>query len=111
MKILYAVMAILGVLVILAEIGLHIAAAISPTFSYELNHVVLIAGAIIGFWGLFQVEPKGAKEIAGIIADVLPKFGRRSTDAVAVPEAETTVKAVPVTSVPRDEADGFEPTP
>jgi cytochrome c biogenesis protein CcdA len=73
-----AIMATIGVLVILSEVGLHIYSAITHT-KYEIDHIVLLAGALLGFWGFYWIDGKSA---AGAVAVI--RGGRRSTDAPVV---------------------------
>jgi hypothetical protein len=104
-------LATLGVLVVVAEIALHIYGYFSKN-PYELNHAVLLFGVILGFVGFYIIDPRKAEDGGGFlvrsgvdIIKALPRFGRRSTDAVAIPDAKTEVKALPV------DPDDKPPTP
>lgn len=110
-------LAALGVLVVLAEVILHF---VSWYFSreYELNHGIVLVGAVIGFVGFYMLDPMSAQGGAGVIVDSatriiqsLPRFGRRSTDAVAVPGSTTAVVALPTEppAPPTGESGGIKP--
>lgn len=111
-------LAAIGVLVVLGEVALHFASWYFEK-AYEMNHGVLLVGAVVGFVGFYMLDPKAAEGGAGFlvgagerIAKALPRFGRRASDAIAVPNVETLTTAIPVPApLPRDEADGIEPTP
>lgn len=99
-------LAVTGVLVILIEIALHVWAVFTGQ-QYELNHWVLITGALMGFAGCFGLDPKRSGAGFKLVVDgstkileKVPRFGRRSTDAVAVPTSETKVTAVPAPTPP-----------
>lgn len=90
----WGLLAALGVSVVLTEVVLHVLGSIEMIPKYEVNHTVLIIAVVCGFVGLYQMDPKGTREMVSVVTPFLPRFGRRSTDAVAVPEAETKVTAV-----------------
>jgi hypothetical protein len=99
-------LAVIGVLVILIEIALHVWAVFTGQ-EYELNHWVLITGALMGFAGCFGLDPKRSGAGFKLVVDgstkileKVPRFGRRSTDAIAVPSSETKVTAVPSPPAP-----------
>lgn len=89
-----------GALIVLAEITLHFIAAYTGRESYELNHAVLLTGAVVGFIGFWMIGPKDAESAAGFIMDKGITFvkavrgGRRSTD--------TPVITIPPVSSPTD---------
>jgi hypothetical protein len=79
-------MAILGLIVILSEIGLHLYSAITHTH-YEMDHIVLMIGAVIGMWGCYLVDRKTAEGAVGFVAGSVGQIvrgGRRSTDTPVV---------------------------
>jgi hypothetical protein len=83
------IMATIGVLVILIEIGLHVFSAITHTH-YEMDHVALLSGAILGFIGFYLVDSRGATGAATVVVGSAGQLiravrgGRRSTDAPVV---------------------------
>jgi hypothetical protein len=77
-----SVMATIGVLVILTEIGLHVYSAVTHT-KYEMDHTVLLAGALMGFWGFYWVDGKSATAAVAVL-----RGGRRSTDTPVVVPAQ-----------------------
>lgn len=87
-------LASIGLLVILGELALHFIAYLTDV-KYELNEAVILIGALLGFVGFWIIDPKKTKDGATVIGDFVPRFGRRKTDPVAIPLAETTVAAVP----------------
>lgn len=65
-------LAALGVVGLLAEIGLHSWTVIRhvlgiPGDIYELNRGVLVVSAVIGFVGFYMINPAGAEGGAGIL--------------------------------------------
>lgn len=82
------IMAGIGVLTLLSEVILRIAAYIRKDDTFELDHWVLAIGALIGFVGFYVLDSKKTKEATEVITGMV-KFGRRRTDAVAVPETLT----------------------
>lgn len=98
-------MAVIGVLIVIAEIALHFISWYLER-DYEMDHMVVIIGAVIGFVGFWTLDPKETKEGAAVLKDLwpsLPRFGRRKSDAIAVPEVKTEITAVPV---PKEEPRG-----
>lgn len=97
------VLAAIGVLAVVGELVLHVAGAISPKFNYEINELVLGVSVLFGFVGFWMIDPKQTKEGGAVLvewgAKFIPKFGRRSTDAVAIPKVETTTTAQSIPSV------------
>lgn len=106
------IMAIIGVLILLVEIGLHIWAVFTHQ-EYDLNHWVLIVGMVFGFVGFYIQDPKKTSEGATVLVQNgveilknLPlRLGRRSTDAVVVPDPDPTTTVV-VTTPPPEDTDG-----
>lgn len=89
------VMAGIGVAVLLSEVVLHIMSWYLRR-DYELNHVVLVIGVLIGFAGFWTIDSKKTKDGVDTVRDLVPRFGNRSTDAIAVPGVETKTTAIPV---------------
>lgn len=83
------VMATIGVLVILIEIALHVFSAITHT-RYEMDHVALLSGAILGFIGFYLIDSRGATGAATVVVGSAGQLiravrgGRRSTDTPVV---------------------------
>jgi Tfp pilus assembly major pilin PilA len=88
-----SVMAAIGVLVILTEIGLHVYSAITHT-KYEMDHTALLSGAVVGFVGFYLIDSKSATATANIVvgsgAQIIRavRGGRRSTDTPVVVPAQ-----------------------
>lgn len=88
------ILAGIGVATVLSEVVLRIVSVITGK-QYELDHLVIAIGAVIGFVGFWSIDSGKTKAAAEILTNILPRFGRRGTDPIAVPETETVVKAVP----------------
>lgn len=95
-------MAVIGVMIVVAEIALHFISWYMER-DYEMDHMVVIIGAVIGFVGFWTLDPKETREGAAVLRDLIPRFGRRSSDAVAVPEVKTEIVAKPVPEEPHGE--------
>lgn len=102
-------LAAIGVVVLLAEVGMHFYGYFHG-IDYELNHPVLYVAMIIGFVGFYMINPKGAeggsniltRDITEIISVI--RTGRRSTDSFAVVIPPTEVP--PVTPTKMDDESG-----
>lgn len=98
--------AVIGLLIVVAEVGLHFLSWYLGK-DYEMNHFVVAIGAVLGFWGFWTMDPKKTEDGAHVLSDLIPGaklFGRRKSDAVAVPEVTTVITAKPVT--PPEEPNG-----
>lgn len=100
-RVAFIVAAAIGALILLTEVGLHIASTITDR-EFELNHGILLIGILFGFVGFYGLDPKRARDGAGFAVDqtvkvinALPRFGRRKSDAVAVPGIETRTTPIP----------------
>lgn len=80
----------IGVLVVLAEVAMRIASFYLDR-PFELDHTILIAGAVLGFWGFWMINPEKTKEGVEVLTDFVPRFGRRKTDPIAQPDTVTTI--------------------
>lgn len=105
-KVAFKLLAGLGVLLGLVGIGVDIYGAVTST-TIEVPHTVYWGAILFGFVGFFGLNPDSAERGANIATNTVtrvlnalpvPRFGRRSTDAVAVPKVETTVTAEPIAS-------------
>lgn len=106
----FVVLASVGALVLLTEVALHIAGSFTGR-TYEIDHGVVFLGMLFGFVGFYGLDSKRA--IAGgtfiidssvKIMNAFPvKFGRRSTDAVAIPTGTPIVPAAPPPAKPEPE--------
>lgn len=112
-----AIMAGIGLVILVACAVVEVAGVITGK-GWEIPHTVFYVGLVVGFVGFYGRDPKRAKDggefvvtSAVRILGALPRFGRRASDAVAIPGVETKVTAVPTQKLPRDDADGIEPTP
>lgn len=107
----FVVLASIGALVLLSEIALHIAGSFTGR-TYEIDHGVVFLGMLFGFVGFYGLDSKRAIAGGAFIVDssvkimnAFPvKFGRRSTDAVAIPTGTPIVPAAPPPAAP-DPAD------
>lgn len=113
-RIAFGICAAIGGIVLLTEVALHIVSA-STSRTYELNHGVTLIGILFGFVGFYGLDPKRARDGGAFLVDSsvkiireLPRFGRRSTDPVAVPKTATTVVATPVAPDPAVDPDKDE---
>lgn len=85
-------LAALGVLIVLAELTLHFVGAISH-YQYEINHVALLMGAVVGFVGFYIMDPKRTGDGAVVLVDSTVKVigavrgGRRKTDPQVIPDS------------------------
>jgi hypothetical protein len=96
-------MATVGILVVLGELSLHFISWYVGT-DYELNHFVVVVGAVIGFVGFWTVDPKQTRAGSLVLRDLIPRFGRRASDAVSIPKAETVIIAEPVPQPPEQQS-------
>ena len=111
-RIAFIALATIGAAIWLLAVGLHLAGSFTGHI-YEIDHTVLLVGGIFGFVGFFGMDSKRATAGATVIVDgtvrilsVLPRFGRRSTDALAVPSTTTVTDAVPIPEIqPNDQVD------
>jgi hypothetical protein len=87
--------AAVGLLIVVGEIALHFIAWATGV-RYEMDEVVILTGALVGFAGFWMLDSKGTKDAAETIGALVPRFGRRKSDAVAVPNVRTEVIAEPV---------------
>lgn len=84
----------IGIATVLSEVILRIV-SVSTGKQYELDHWVIAVGSVIGFAGFWSINSTKTKEAVEVVTGFVPKFGRRATDPVAIPDAETKVKAIP----------------
>lgn len=82
----------IGIATVLSEVVLRLV-SMAYHKEYELDHWVIAIGAVIGFAGFWSIDDEKTKAATEVVTKLLPHFGRRSTDAVAVPTAETTILA------------------
>lgn len=100
----WKLLAAAGILVILAEVMLHFIAWTTGV-AYELNEGVIIVGALLGFAGFWKLDPEATKGGVAVVGQFVPRFGRRKSDAIAVPGVKTEVIAEPPPT-PKDGAVG-----
>lgn len=105
-KIAFGALAVIGVVIWLVAIGLHLA-GIFTGHTYEIDRTVLIIGGLFGFVGFYGLDPRHAKDGGAFIVEqgvkvlgaIKPRFGRRASDAIAVPNVTTTTTAVPTAQI------------
>lgn len=102
----FGTLAVVAALVWLIAIVLHFVGFFTG-HTYEFDADLLIISGILGFVGFYGLDSSRAKDGGAFIVTQgirvlreMPKFGRRATDASAVPNVETTVTAVPTTTDP-----------
>lgn len=87
-------LAAIGVLGLLAEVGLRFLSFFTAGGDYELNSGVLLVSVIIGFVGFYIINPKGAEGGTSIITRTavavigVIRGGRRATDPPVVVTTE-----------------------
>ena len=68
------------------EIALHVYSTITHTH-YEMDHIVLLIGTVIGMAGAYIIDPKTASGTVGFVTGSvgqLVRGGRRATDTPVV---------------------------
>jgi hypothetical protein len=84
-------LAAIGVLVLLFEVGLHFYGYFHHT-EYELNHPVLYVAMVIGFVGFYMINPKGAE--GG--TDILTRTVVAVISVIRSGKATTAIQVTPV---------------
>lgn len=106
--------AAIGTIVVLSEVAMHFVAEVS-SIKYEMNHVVLLVGAILGFVGFFMLDRKGAEEGGGFLVNSATRIigvirtGRRSDDIAVVVDDPTGV--IPAAPLPTGANESIPPAP
>lgn len=85
------ILAGIGVFVVLLDIGLRVVSWWTKR-PYDVDHNIILPGVIMGFIGFYIIDSTKTKDATSVITDLLPRFGRRKTDAIAQPGTITTTK-------------------
>lgn len=85
----------IGVAVVLLDITLRVISWWTKR-PYDLDHNILIPGIVLGFVGFWMIDKKSTKEALEAATEAIPRFGRRKTDASAVPDTITHIVPIPV---------------
>ena len=100
-KIGFGILAGIGLSLFLAAAVIELSGVILDR-PYEVPHSVFFAAIVLGFVGFSGLDPVRTERGTGFlvrsgvtILNALPRFGRRSTDAIAVPKVETKTTAEP----------------